>query len=173
MCNIGTQCNRENVSLGPPSRGQIANTESVIRVVYDPLHLNPKKTRIKAGVIRESDLLTGQLSVWRTSPTDPENLAETKSYLTATKPEGQEIRHFVSIWVGEIRRMTGLDGQRLFCVRDDTRIDEIGGRHAEHATISFCALKGEPYKDSTSNEFIFARDLLHAALLNAISDGDV
>lgn len=172
MCDLGDPCERERTSLGPPSPGTIDNDERLIRVVYDPLHLNPKKTAIKKGVIRADHLLNGELSVWRANLDDAARIEATKTYLQEHKPDGQEILHFATLSVQRIRETPDLQGVRLFCVRDDTSIDNEGGRHAEHATIGFCALLGDPYKSQESSEFIFARDFLHAEIQNAVSAGE-
>jgi len=103
---------------------------------------------------------------------EPETIEATKAYLLENKPENQEILHFATLSVKKIRETPNMHGVRTFCVRDDTLIDAQGGRHAQHATIGFCALLDEPYKSFESSEFIFARDYLHAEIKNAVAAGD-
>lgn len=127
-------CEREQVSLGAPSPGPVADHELVCRAAFDPLHM-PKGV-LKAAMIRKSDLAKGELSIWRLPP-DADAAAFKALANKISVPENNSLKSMYYVSAAEIRQLAeGLE--RTFSVIDDTDVDGKGGRDAQHAAIAPC-----------------------------------
>jgi hypothetical protein len=160
-----TDCPCEETLQHASSPGLVADDEIVCRGAYDPMHF--KKNRIRTNFVKRKDLASGQLSVWRLGR-DPNFDAETLAIvLKEVAPPEQGLGAIMAAAAGQIRQTTMPDhfpnGQRVFCVADDCRTDDVGGWHPEHATVSLAQINDFAW-DQDSDHFIAAVEALAAIL---------
>lgn len=139
------QCEREAVSLGPPSAGSVQDEEIICRGHYQMPDKRPGRPLRKLSIIKETDLLNGELSVWRASRLCNSTVDDAVGILHQHGPTGGSLWKVYGITANRLRTLdlSEINLNRAFCVLDDTRCDDQGGRHALHAVIAICRLVGQ------------------------------
>lgn len=110
--------------------------EIILRASYNPMHYNGE--RLKPSFVRPAHLFDGQLSVWRASSVTGISVSDAASILRNVQPSGNSLRALHGARVRDIRRAVAEDGNRFFCVLDETETDDHGGSHPAHAHIALC-----------------------------------
>lgn len=160
-----TACACETESQHPHSPGLVEDEEEVVRAGYDPTAV--KKTKVTAQLIRGKDLRAGSLSVWRSTRPGGFDQRAVSEQLERVKPQGAELAGMFSLVVSIIRglRIEDEDGQlidaQVFCVKDDCRTDDLGGWHADHATIGLGDIDGIEWEPE-GNAYLQAKEVLYA-----------
>lgn len=135
MADCAELCPREKVSRGPPSPGPVNDIEYVCRAAYSPLHF--KNGVLRNKVIRRSDLVRDELSVWRLLELSAGKLSQLAAKLPV--PRDNVLEQILAVQVRVIRALQGPNATgRAFSVIDDTVINDAGDRDGQHAVLAPC-----------------------------------
>ncbi len=133
-------CASEDQQNDPKSFGRVLDEELICRGVFDPIHLNKKKTNIAMSVLRISDLKDCQLSVWRQGGQKEITQEDLESeLLRAAKRSNRSVHSIIKAMADQIRSIPvyGVDDSQAFCIIDDTICDPDRRKHPAHANIGF------------------------------------
>lgn len=130
-------CPHECKPRHPISPGTVDDVETICRGASEPMHYN--KGKIKNSVIKNSDLLTGALSVWRVSERSGATMQEVVQQIQSSVPQPNQLKELLGAAAGAIRAIgTGAGAPRALCILDDCAINAKGDAHPAHAHIALC-----------------------------------
>lgn len=118
MPNCEGACPREQASLGPPSPGPVLDAEVLCRAAYDPLHI--KKGAVQKALIRRSDLVADELSVWRLSAFSQDELQSLS--LKIPTPANNALDRILGVKAADVRAIRGATkDERAFSILEDRK----------------------------------------------------
>lgn len=158
MSQCVAACPRETVTQDSRSVGVIDDDEIILRASYAPMHL--RKGKVQNSFVRASDLFDGELSVWRASQKSGVSIAHAFHIADNVGPDGHHVHQLHGPTARQIRDLRTLDGERLFCVVDETSTDQGDGSHPAHAHIRICDNQRSLMVDTSDVRFRFAREQL-------------
>ena len=129
-------CEVELVCFHSNSLGVVKNDEQICRFGLYPMHYN-SKDKLQKSIIRNSDLKTGKLSVWRADRED-KNFIQIIEKNKKLIPIDQRIREILCPKAIEIREISIDPIGKVLCVVDDCKIDSIGNFDLDHCIIQPC-----------------------------------
>lgn len=137
-CSDG--CPKEALSIDVRSVGVIEDDELICRASYDPMHY--PRGRLQNSFVKAVDLFNGQLSVWRASAKTGLSPSDVAQIVAHSGPPDNTLKAMHAVPAGLIRSERALNSTgRLFCVVDETDIDDQGGSHPAHAHIAICEVQ--------------------------------
>ncbi len=141
------------------SPGVIGAEEVIFRGSYDPMHY--PKGKLKGSFIKNVDLLNGQLSVWRAFSPAGCTTEDIIRIVSQSGPNDNKLAAVHGATAKQIRSlMTAETKQRLFCVIDETDVDDQGGFHPAHAHIKICDKQRRELESASDENYIFAKEQL-------------
>lgn len=149
-CPLADHCQVERDHIGDGSPGPVESDERLLRALIEPQHFN-RRGKVKAAFIKEGDFQIGQVSVWRRALLAEAVGEDLAAHFRAIGPQNGTLVDVLGPSARAIRSAQ-LNGQRAFCILDDT----VAGpghdayRHA-HASIRLCDalenyLRSEPLR---------------------------
>src|SRR4051812_12036815 len=134
----GGFCYREQSSTDPVSPGKIGGAEKICRGGYTPHNFQKETGLPKENIVREKDLFTGALSVWRLGGPHPFGVDDVVGLLEGGGPKDNILWRIFAPRAQDIRATAGENIRGEFCVVDDTDCGPGKERHPAHAVIALC-----------------------------------
>lgn len=160
--SCATNCASEQVSQDEVSPGPVGDLEYVCRAAYGKkMHYNASG-RLRPSFVKNNDLLSGSLSVWRRHSGSEEELTTIRGIVSGYAPAESSLYDMFGALAKDIRAVRSAqkpDTQALH-VYDDCRTDNNGGKHPNHAVIAICSDCDPSALSSESLLYIEIRDEL-------------
>lgn len=135
------KCANEHESHDEVSPGPVEDREFVCRAAFGKaMHYNASG-KVKTSFVKNGDLLSGSLSVWRRRTAGDEEITTIQGIVAGYSPQNNILYDLFGALAEDVRAVRAPlkpETQALH-IYDDCRTDNNGGKHPNHAVIAICS----------------------------------